>query len=83
VGSGPCSTVRSAVIPFGGGARKCLGDVFAVTLATLTLATLATRWRLHTLPGDHVRAARLGALYPRGLRMRATQHPHTRATPGA
>ncbi|WP_330268065.1 cytochrome P450 [Streptomyces griseorubiginosus] len=38
--------VRGALIPFGGGARKCLGDNYAMTLATLALATIVTRWRL-------------------------------------
>lgn len=38
--------VRGALIPFGGGARKCLGDNYAMTLATLALATIVNRWRL-------------------------------------
>ncbi|WP_280449808.1 cytochrome P450 [Nocardia brasiliensis] len=62
---------RTALIPFGGGARKCIGDTFAITLSTLALATLCARWRLHTLPGEKIRAARSAALYPRTLRMRA------------
>jgi pentalenene oxygenase len=34
---------REAFLPFAAGARKCVGDTFAVTEATLALATLATR----------------------------------------
>lgn len=63
---------REAFIPFAGGARKCIGDTFAVTEITLALATLATRWRLCLLPGRHVHPARAVLLQPRGLQMRAT-----------
>lgn len=46
--------VRGAHIPFGGGARKCIGDNYAMTLATLALSTIVTQWRLshvdHQLP---------------------------------
>ncbi|MGH3829261.1 MAG: cytochrome P450 [Pseudonocardiaceae bacterium] len=63
---------REAFVPFGGGARKCIGDTFAVTEATLALATLTARWRLRLLPGQHVHPALSIVLRPRGLRMRAT-----------
>ncbi|PZS40380.1 MAG: cytochrome P450 [Pseudonocardiales bacterium] len=63
---------REALIPFGGGARKCIGDTFAVAEATLALATLATRWYLRLRPGRHIHPARFIVLRPRGLRMRAT-----------
>ncbi|MGB6165619.1 MAG: cytochrome P450 [Pseudonocardiaceae bacterium] len=63
---------RNALIPFGGGARKCIGDTFAITEATLALATITTRWRLRPLPGHHVHPALSVSLRPRGLRMRAT-----------
>lgn len=64
---------REAFIPFAAGARKCIGDTFAVTEATLVLATVAARWHLQLLPSRHVRPSRSVVLYPRGLRMRATQ----------
>lgn len=35
-----------AYFPFGGGARRCIGDGFAWTEAILVLATLAARWRV-------------------------------------
>jgi cytochrome P450 len=63
---------REAFIPFAAGARKCIGDTFALTEATLALATLTARWRLRPLPGHHVHPARGILLHPRGLRMRAT-----------
>ncbi|MFM9370190.1 cytochrome P450 [Streptomyces sp. Da 82-17] len=37
---------RNAYIPFGAGNRKCIGDQFAWTEATIALATLLARWRL-------------------------------------
>jgi cytochrome P450 len=40
---------RHAFIPFGGGARKCIGDVFAFTEVTLALATITAHWNLHPL----------------------------------
>ncbi|MGW0825980.1 cytochrome P450 [Streptomyces sp. NPDC002845] len=65
-------TPRSTFIPFSGGARKCIGDDYAITQATITLATIAARWQLHTLPGQDLRIALSAALRPRELRMRAT-----------
>ncbi|MED7953458.1 cytochrome P450 [Kitasatospora sp. NPDC058201] len=37
---------RGAMIPFGAGSRKCIGDDFAMMETTLALATIAARWRL-------------------------------------
>lgn len=62
--------LHGAFIPFGGGARKCIGDAFGTIEATLALATITTRWRLLSLPGQHVRPALSAALAPQGLRMR-------------
>ncbi|MFG2878963.1 cytochrome P450 [Streptomyces sp. NPDC048337] len=69
---GRAQPARTALIPFGGGARKCIGDVFAVTEATLSLATISARWHLRTFSGGNVRPARAAVLHPRGLHMRAT-----------
>jgi cytochrome P450 len=63
---------REAFIPFAAGARKCIGDTFAITEATLALATLTARWRLQLLPSRHVHPSRSVVLHPRGLRMHAT-----------
>src|SRR5690606_30325935 len=43
---------RGSYLPFGGGSRKCIGDVFGMTEATLALAALASRWRLRPVPGE-------------------------------
>ncbi|XXX81532.1 cytochrome P450 [Sorangium sp. So ce134] len=64
---------RDAFIPFGGGARKCIGDQFGTIEATLALATLAARWHLRALPGQLVRPAVSASLRPHGLRMRASR----------
>ncbi|MGB6163557.1 MAG: cytochrome P450 [Pseudonocardiaceae bacterium] len=64
---------RGAFIPFGGGARKCIGDVFAMTEATLALASIATRWQFDPLPRARVRPAARLILAPHSLRMRLRQ----------
>jgi cytochrome P450 len=43
---------RFAYFPFGGGPRQCIGTSFAMMEATLLLASIAQRFRLHTVP-DH------------------------------
>ncbi|MFF8833155.1 cytochrome P450 [Streptomyces sp. NPDC015131] len=42
---------RRAYIPFGAGNRKCIGDLFVWTEATIAIATLLRRWRLVPVPG--------------------------------
>ncbi|MUN39626.1 cytochrome P450 [Actinomadura litoris] len=73
---------RGGFLPFGAGARKCIGDRFGLTEATLALATIAARWRLEPLPGqDDARVALAATLRPRELRMRAaarTARPESR-----
>jgi cytochrome P450 len=61
---------RFAYFPFGGGPRLCIGNTFAVTEATLMLASIGQRFRLHLVPGQDVRPAPNITLRPkRGLRM--------------
>jgi cytochrome P450 len=43
---------RGAFIPFGLGARKCIGSSFATMEAGLLLATIARRWRFELVPGE-------------------------------
>ncbi|WP_083898345.1 cytochrome P450 [Nocardia vinacea] len=61
---------REAYIPFGAGARKCIGDTFGLTEATLALATIAARWRLRPIPGIDPRPVIGTVLRARDLRMR-------------
>ncbi|WP_406002736.1 cytochrome P450 [Streptomyces sp. NBC_00829] len=43
---------REAAVPFGAGNRKCIGDAFAWTEATIALATILRRWKLRPAPGS-------------------------------
>ncbi|MFJ4679181.1 cytochrome P450 [Kitasatospora sp. NPDC088783] len=45
---------RTAYLPFGAGARQCIGDVFTTTQAVVVMATLLARWRLEPAPGHVV-----------------------------
>ena len=45
---------RFAFYPFGAGTRVCIGEHFAQMEGVLLLATLAQRWKLHPVPGQHV-----------------------------
>ncbi|MFD9356979.1 cytochrome P450 [Streptomyces sp. NPDC060031] len=42
---------REAYIPFGAGNRKCIGDAFVWTEATIAIATVLSRWQLRPIPG--------------------------------
>lgn len=57
---------RFAYLPFGGGPRQCIGNVFALVEGTLVLATIAQRYRLRPAPGRAVRADPLVTLRPHG-----------------
>ncbi len=45
---------RFAYFPFGGGGRQCIGESFAWMEATLTLVTLAQRWRVELVEGQKI-----------------------------
>ncbi|APR75926.1 cytochrome P450 [Minicystis rosea] len=47
---------RFAMLPFSAGQRKCMGDTFAMNMATIILATLAGRWRLRSGADTKVRS---------------------------
>ncbi|MER5215585.1 cytochrome P450 [Streptomyces sp. NPDC002838] len=67
---------QGAMIPFAAGGRKCIGDRFAVAEATVTLATIARRWRLHHLPGYVERLRPAATLGPRSLVMTCETRSH-------
>lgn len=43
-----------AYLPFGGGARRCIGESFAWMELVLVLSTIAQRWKLRLVPGHPV-----------------------------
>jgi cytochrome P450 len=45
---------HDAVLPFGAGSRKCIGDDFGMAETTLTLAATAQRWRLRPLSSTKI-----------------------------
>ncbi|GAB2707022.1 cytochrome P450 [Nocardia thraciensis] len=63
---------RHTIVPFATGARKCIGDSFATTEASLALATITARWRLQTLPGIDTRPVLAVVAQPRQLWMYVT-----------
>jgi cytochrome P450 len=66
-----------AYLPFGGGARRCIGDAFAGMELVLVLSTIARRWKLRLVPGHRVVPQPVVTLRMKhGLKMIATlRHP--------
>ena len=68
---------RFAYFPFGGGGRQCIGESFAWMEATLSLATLAQRWRIELVPSQKIEVQPKITLRPKnGIQVRA--FPRTR-----
>ncbi len=62
---------KGAFVPFGAGARKCVGHAFAQQEIVIAVATVAARWRLVPVPGRPVRVKFTSAAYPRRMAMTA------------
>ncbi|MFB7946361.1 cytochrome P450 [Kitasatospora phosalacinea] len=60
---------RGALLPFGAGSHKCIGDVLALTETALVVATVAARWRLRPVPGSRLRPEPKATLEPGPLPM--------------
>jgi cytochrome P450 len=59
-------------VPFGGGARRCIGEEFALHETAIVLSTLLARYRFELQPGARVDIAPLVTLRPAGpVMMRA------------
>ncbi|MFI6956497.1 cytochrome P450 [Nocardia sp. NPDC050408] len=67
------TTATGEFVPFGIGARKCIGDAFAETQAILTTATIGARWQLDPIPGQTTHAVAGASLLARPLKMRVTR----------
>ena len=57
---------RFAHFPFGGGARQCIGNTFALLEAVVILAMALQRYRIELVPGATVTPEPLITLRPRG-----------------
>jgi cytochrome P450 len=63
-----------AYFPFGGGARKCIGDQFALMEIALVLATVAQQWKLQLVANHRVVPQPLITLRAKhGMMMTATR----------
>jgi len=61
-------------LPFGGGARVCIGNSFAMMEAQLLLATFAQKWSFDLVPGTQIIPEPRITLFPRdGMPMRIRQ----------
>ncbi|MEO3755643.1 cytochrome P450 [Streptomyces sp. B6B3] len=62
---------RGAYVPFGLGARQCIGNDFATMRAALAISTFYGRWRFEPVAGEPVRlAANATVLHPEHVMMR-------------
>lgn len=59
------SRPQFAYFPFGGGARRCIGEGFAWMEGVLVLAMMASRWRMRLAPGAKVELLPLFVLRPK------------------
>ena len=57
---------KYAYLPFGAGPRLCIGSSFAMTEATLLLATIAKKFRLELVPGQQAIPQPSVTLRPKG-----------------
>ena len=62
---------RGAFIPFGAGNRMCVGNAFAMTEMVVTVATIASRWRLEPVPDRPLQVKYTSTAYPARLSMTA------------
>jgi cytochrome P450 len=77
----PERSTRAALdsfVPFGGGVRRCIGEMLGVTEVSLTLATIASRWEARCVRDEPLEPAPAHvSLIPRQLRMRVLRRQPT------
>ncbi|MFJ1598664.1 cytochrome P450 [Streptomyces sp. NPDC088261] len=66
---------RAAYIPFGAGARKCIGDQFALSEAILALTAIVARWEVSPVGEEPFRPKVETSLSSRGLSLRLGERP--------
>jgi cytochrome P450 len=69
----PPPGAKAALLPFGAGNRKCIGDEVALAELALIVATVATRFRLRPAPGTVARPLARASLSP--VRVLMTPRP--------
>jgi cytochrome P450 len=57
---------KYSYLPFGGGPRICIGNVFAAMEARLIMTTILQKFRLSLVPGQLVRAEQVFTIRPKG-----------------
>src|SRR6202034_4353267 len=62
---GRARRTKFTYLPFGAGARQCIGESFAWMEGVLILATLAQKWKLRLVPGHRVEPQPLITLRPK------------------
>jgi cytochrome P450 len=68
------SRPQFSYFPFGGGARRCIGEQFAWMEGVLLLATIAKEWKFRLNPGQKVEMQPLVTLRPKhGMKMIASK----------
>ena len=64
------SLPQFAYFPFGGGPRRCVGESFAWMEGMMLIATIASKWKMHLVPGQTIVPKALITIRPkRGMKM--------------
>ncbi|MGW6456441.1 cytochrome P450 [Streptomyces sp. NPDC055078] len=61
---------KAAFMPFGLGARRCIGEAFGIAESQMALAVLLRRWRVRALDGAGVKPVARMTMHPSGVRLR-------------
>lgn len=67
---------REAFMPFGAGARRCIGDAFGLAEAQVALAVMLRRWRVRAQPGGKPEPLLRMTMRPQGVRLIIDRRAH-------